>query len=247
MRVKLSNMPELFETYPAVPSWESGTVLMIFAHADDELGIVAQVAKMQRENPNLKIKWVMVSDNAKGVTLPRTCGKLGKAQCRLKEAREAAKCMGIPAPISLNLPDGELDLIPDLAAHLEENIPELNAPDLRAVFANDFRGLYGHADHVAVHDAVSEILKYKNVPLIGMAVPHFIQSRLPMRAPGKYREQPPITHALDLTPEDALLKGCVVRAHRSQWMTLRILMLQTIRPEDVYTWAPREFFTIFFE
>ena len=244
MKKKLQNMPELKKNYEEMPTWNSGTVLMVYAHADDELGVVAQIAKLQRENPRLKIKWVMVSDNAKGVTFPGSCRKKKKAQCRLDEAKAAARCMGIPEPVSLNLPDGGLHKVEDLGSFILERVPEFRAPDLRAVFANDYRGLYGHADHVAVHDAVAEILKGSNIPLIGMAVPDFINSRLPMRSPGRERERMPITHALDLTPEDAALKGCVVRAHKSQILTLRVLMLQFLRPENVYVWAPREFFTI---
>jgi LmbE family N-acetylglucosaminyl deacetylase len=244
VKKQLKNMPELKHEYPVLPNWETGTILMVYAHADDELGIVSQIAKLQKENPALKIKWVMVSDNAKGVTFPGTCRGKTKAKCRLDEAYKAARCMGIPEPISLNLPDGGLHKIPDLAQFIRDHVKEFDDPELRAVFANDYRGLYGHADHVAVHDAVAEIMREKDVPLIGMAVPDFIQSRLPMRSPGKDRERMPITHALDLTPEDAQLKGCVVRAHRSQILTLRLLMLQLIRPEDVYTWAPREFFTV---
>lgn len=244
MKGKLSSMPELKNEYPAMPSWNSGTILMVYAHADDELGVVAEVARLQRQNPALKFKWVMVSDNAKGKIVPGSCGKKSKAECRLLEAKKAADCMGIPAPTSLGLPDGGLHKVSDLARFIEEKIPEFHDPDLRAVFANDFRGLYGHADHVAVHDAVAEILEGSGVPLIGMAVPKFIGTHLPMRAPGKFRKPMPITHAVDLSKEDAVLKGCVVRAHKSQYMTLRILMLQFLRPEDVYTWAPREFFTI---
>lgn len=237
-------MPELKSDYEEMPSWSSGTVLMIYAHADDELGVVAEVARLQRENPALKFKWVMVSDNAKGKIVPGSCKGKPKAECRLLEAKKAAQCMGIPEPISLGLPDGGLHKVPDLAKFIEDRVPELHAPDLRAVFANDYRGLYGHADHVAVHDAVASILKGSGVPLIGMAVPKFIGKHLPLRAPGKFRKPMPITHVTDLSKEDAELKGCVVRAHKSQYMTLRILMLQFLRPEDVYTWAPREFFTI---
>jgi LmbE family N-acetylglucosaminyl deacetylase len=244
MKGKLSSMPELKTEYLAMPSWNSGTILMVYAHADDELGVVAEVARLQSENPNLKFKWVMVSDNAKGKIVPGSCGKKSKAECRLLEAKIAAQCMGIPAPTSLGVPDGGVDKVQDLARFIEDRIPEFHDPDLRAVFSNDFRGLYGHADHVAVHDAVAEIMKGSGIPLIGMAVPNFIGSHLPMRAPGKFRKPMPITHAVDLSHEDAILKGCVTRAHKSQYMTLRILMLQFLRPEDVYTWAPREFYTI---
>jgi len=244
LKSRLRAMPELAAEYPSLPSWQTGKVLMVFAHADDELGVVAQVARMMRDNPELEVKWALVTDSGKGFTFPGSCKGRSAAECRLDEARAVARCMGIPEPVSLDLPDGGLADIVDLATLLREGIPELDAPDLRAVFTNDNRGLYGHADHVAIHDAVAAVLAGRDVPLVSMALTEAFHALLPMKEPGASRPRMPITHAYDLQPRDVELKACTFAAHASQVITLRLQMMLGIQPRDFFTWAPREFFTL---
>jgi LmbE family N-acetylglucosaminyl deacetylase len=241
---RLRAMPELAAEYPPLPSWETGKVLMIFAHADDELGVIAQVARLQRDNPALEVKWVLATDSGEGFTFPGRCRGLTAAECRLEEARAVARCMAVPDPVPLGLPDGGLADVPDLAGLLRLEVAELNAPDLRAVFTNDNRGLYGHADHVALHDAVTDVLTGRDVPLVSMALTETFHALLPMKEPGASRPRLPITHAYDLGPEDVELKACAFAAHASQVITLRLQMMLGVRPRDFFAAAPREFFTV---
>lgn len=237
---QLKSIPELKKSYPVL-SLDKGIILLIFAHSDDEIGIMAQVADLQRKNPENIIKWIIVSDGGRGFVFPGTCGELGKAACRLKEAADVAKCAGITAPRSLNLPDGDVSLTKNLADLLLKDIPELKSPDLKAVFTHDRRGLYGHPDHVAVYDAVARVLSGREVPLISMALPEYFKYPSIMMDPGKGRKPEEITHILDLDEAGLMVKNCVVRAHQSQVVILNLLMFKGLSPESFFDAAPREF------
>lgn len=237
---QLQSIPELKISYPAL-AIEKGIILLIFAHSDDEIGIMAQVAELQRKNPNSIIKWFIVSDGGRGFVFWGTCGDLSKEACRLKEAASVAACAGIPAPRSLNLPDGDVSSTKNLSAHLLKEIPELTSPDLKAVFTHDKRGLYGHPDHVAVYDAVAGALQGRSVPLISMALPEYFKHPRIMMEAAKGREPEAITHALDLDQRSLDVKSCVVRAHQSQVVILNLLMFKGLSPEAFFGAAPREF------
>lgn len=239
-RSQVASMPELKKSYPSI-ELPKGIILLIFAHSDDEIGIMAQVSELKRKNPDSIVKWVIVSDGGRGFVFWGSCGDLSKSACRLREAKEVAGCAGIPAPVSLGLPDGNVSETKNLDELLLKNIPELTSPDLKAVFTHDKRGLYGHPDHVAVYDAVAKVLAGREIPLISMALPEYFKHPKVMMEPGKGRVPEEITHALDLNQNTLKVKTCVVRAHKSQVLILNLIMFKGLSPESFFQAAPREF------
>jgi LmbE family N-acetylglucosaminyl deacetylase len=237
---QLKSIPELKKSYPSL-SIEKGIILLIFAHSDDEIGIMAQIADLRRKNPESIIKWIIVSDGGRGFVFWGACGDLDKAGCRLKEAAKVALCAGLSPPRSLNLPDGRISSVKNLSTVLLKKIPELRSPDLKAVFTHDKRGLYGHPDHVAVHDAVAKALKGSEVPLISMALPDYFKQPKIMMEAGKGRHPEDITHVLDLNEEGLKVKKCVVSAHQSQLVILQLLMFKGLDADTFFKAAPREF------
>ena len=237
---RLESIPELKKAYPSLEV-PGGIVLLIFAHSDDEIGIMAQISELRRKNPDTRFKWVIVSDGGRGFVFWGSCGDLAKPACRLKEAAKVADCAGIPHPISLNLSDGSVAETKDLSLLLMEKIPELKSPDLKAVFTHDKRGLYGHPDHVAVYDAVARALTGTGVPLISMALPEYFKYPKVMMEAGKGRTAEAITHALDLNQTTLKVKSCVVGAHQSQVVILNLLMFKGLNADTFFQAAPREF------
>lgn len=240
----LMAMRELKLHYPALPTPESGTVLMIYAHSDDELGTIAQVAKFKRENPELTIKWYIVSDGNRGFIYPGTCKNLSKTECRAREALQVADCAGLQHPLILNLPDGSIDETKNLKEFLSENVPELNSGDIKFIFTHDNRGLYGHPDHLAVYDAVNDIAREKKLPMVTLALPQYFKEGLIMMEAAKLRESAPITHALSLEPLDIQIKLCASRAHASQKLIINLLMFQGLDGMEFFKAAPREFLNL---
>lgn len=237
---KLKSFPELKTSYPALEI-PAGTILMVFAHSDDEIGIMAQIAELRRKNPASLIKWYIVSDGGRGFVFWGSCGDLDKPACRLNEASKVADCAGIPHPKSLNLPDGKISETKNLDQYLLRHIPEFKAPDLKYVFTHDKRGLYGHPDHVAVYDAVSKILSGTEVPLISMALPDYFKKPRIMMGPGKNRMPETITHALELNPDLIKVKTCVAHAHASQKLILNLLFFKGLSAEAFFQATAREF------
>ena len=237
-------MKELKNDYPPLPVPESGMVLLIYAHSDDELGTIAQVARLRSENPALRFKWYIVSDGGRGLIYPGTCGDLTKPECRLMEAKKVSECAGIPHPESLNLSDGNVSGTKNLSGYLKEKIPELSLPDLKYIFTHDNRGLYGHSDHLAVYDAVKTLAEERNVPLVTLALPQYFKDRLILTTEAESRSPAEITHQLILNKDEIDIKICASRAHASQKLILNLLMFQGLEAREFFEASPREFLNL---
>lgn len=240
----LKSLSELKKDYPEFTLQGAGTVLMIFAHSDDELGTIALAARLKKNNPALKFKWIIVSDGGRGFVFPGACGELSKKECRIKEARSVADCADLPHPTSLNLPDGSVKETPQLSEYLLTKIPELTSPDLRAIMTHDNRGLYGHDDHVAVYDAVMAAMKGRSVQIVSMALPEFFLGQMKILAAAKKRSPMPITHAYKLSTEDIELKKCAAQSHQSQKLIIEGLLFKGLGASEFFHAAPREFLTV---
>lgn len=240
----LRSMQELKISYPSLPVPAEGKILLIYAHSDDELATVAQVARLLRENPKLTASWYLVSDGGRGLLWPGTCEGLTKQECRLSEAKKVAQCAGISQPTSLSLPDGKVSEKESLEEFLLEKIPELQATDLAYIFTHDNRGLYGHPDHVSVYDAVKKISGRLKIPLVALALPDYFKKKI--RLTGKAKERPslPITHALNMDPKDIDVKICASNAHASQKFIVNLLMFQGLSPREFFEASPREFLNL---
>jgi LmbE family N-acetylglucosaminyl deacetylase len=243
---KLAQMPELKNAYPNLPQYGDGKgdVFMIFAHSDDELTLVGALAHLHRVNPSQRIHWIMVSDNQAGKTIPGTCLGASKADCRAREAGHVAVCTGLSKPVRMGFQDGGINLVPDLQGKIAAKIDELReGRSLAAIFSSDETGLYGHPDHMAVHDATSRIARTRGVPFISVAMPEYFKSIIPMRPDAKGRVAPPITHKLDLDVDLQARLNCANDAYVSQAIT--VLKLRAGMPAALFhKTVHREFFNL---
>jgi LmbE family N-acetylglucosaminyl deacetylase len=124
-----------------INSMESGGILAVFAHPDDEsFGPGGTLANWTKE---YEVNVICVTDGND----PAVNGKL--AEVRSTELREAAAILGINKVYELGYPDGKLcnALYHDLAAKIQE-ITELLKPSRLVTF--EPRGVSGHIDHAAV-------------------------------------------------------------------------------------------------
>jgi LmbE family N-acetylglucosaminyl deacetylase len=242
----LRAMPELSQSFPelSLPTGTStGALVAIFAHADDELTLLAQMASLQHRYPERPFYWILVSDSGKGRIQEGKCVGLSPALCRALEVRRAAECFGLAAPYFMNLPDGGLEEIS--SAELAQSIQALlkallgdQSPAL--ILSHDPAGLYGHADHVAVYDAVEILRTEQKFPLVTVALPDFLKRHLPRRPPGSGRELVSITHQYTLRSQDIDRLECAFRAHASQSPTLAQLLFG-LEPREFFEAAPRHF------
>lgn len=218
---ELRNMPELSKEYASVEDgirFREGSIVLVFAHPDDELTVLSQVAQLKRAFPERAVHWILVTDAAKGMTLPGACGFKSKSQCRFDEAVRAARCMGISAPLGLGLPDGGLRKVEDLEGRIWSQVERLSPEGIAVIFTSDEAGLYGHADHLAVHDAVVPHAKSLGIPVVTGALTRLMSEKIPLREPAlsEGRQRPEITHALNLGSGDQKRASCAAKAHRSQ-------------------------------
>lgn len=242
---QLRRMPELKTAYASVEEeirFREGAIFLIFAHPDDELTILAEVARLKRVFPNRAVHWLLVSDAAKGMTLPGTCGLKSKSRCRYDEAARAASCVGISAPVALGYPDGGLRQVADLEGLLWREMTGLAPEGISVIFTSDEAGLYGHADHLAIHDAVVPRALRLGIPVVTGALTELMSEKIPLREPAlsEGRQRPMITHSRDLGNQDQQMAACAARSHRSQAILIWNFM-QFETPEQFYRNVPRAF------
>jgi N-acetyl-1-D-myo-inositol-2-amino-2-deoxy-alpha-D-glucopyranoside deacetylase len=131
------------------------TVLAIFAHPDDEAlacgGTLARLA-----GAGARVVIVCASRGELGsVSNPALAPGGDVGAVRAGELAAAARVLGAAEVVQLEHPDGTLTW----ADALDQEIADQAArqrPD--AVITFDADGLYWHADHVALHDRVTEVL-----------------------------------------------------------------------------------------
>jgi LmbE family N-acetylglucosaminyl deacetylase len=143
---------------PPIEARRYRNVLAVFAHADDELvncgGTLRRLAAL-----GAAVTLVILTKGERG-TRGRTPGTELKA-VRVKEALAAASLLGVADLVQADLGDGRLhEKKRELSAFLENTIERLQ-PDL--VITHDLAGLYGHSDHIACAEVVTD-LRRKRFP-----------------------------------------------------------------------------------
>lgn len=129
-------------------------ILIIFPHADDEVLSMGGFLKSISDEGS-EISWLLLTKGGKG----NPSGTLDEnlKDIRVKEAQASAKTLGIANLTQLDFPDGEVEKhkseIKDI---IDREINKVN-PDLVLTF--DLAGLYGHPDHVATSEFVTEVMK----------------------------------------------------------------------------------------
>lgn len=134
------------------------SLMVIFAHPDDEIVISPILSKYANEG--VDIHSVIVTDGSKGVT-PHANIPAGDAlaKVRSEEALCVTKTLGIAPPIFLDYIDGDLALKENIYT-LDDKIDSLFAkyqPDVVITFGPG--GQYGHPDHRIVSNIVTEVFQ----------------------------------------------------------------------------------------
>ena len=126
--------------------------LVIFPHADDEgLNAGGFLTLLVRDADDMR--WVILTQGEKGT--PDGTLKEALRTIRTNEARTVASIFRIPPPIQRAYPDGG---VAEHTAELKTEIQSLlkdYQPDL--VLTYDLAGMYGHSDHIAVAEIVTEL------------------------------------------------------------------------------------------
>ena len=136
---------------PALDLTECRRLIVVAPHPDDEtLGVGAMTAQLLASGVDVRVVSVSDGDAAQpGATLS---GRIRLATTRRYELRRATSALGVPPPVRLGLPDGELTGHED---RLTESLVEiLRAAGPHAWCAATWRG-DGHPDHEAVGRAAA--------------------------------------------------------------------------------------------
>ncbi|RPD98237.1 PIG-L family deacetylase [Aureibaculum marinum] len=143
---------------PKPITYTDKTIMAVFAHSDDESPISPVLSKYAKLGVNIYL--VIVTDGSKGVA-PHANIPEGDslANVRAQEVLCTTKTLGINAPILLNYPDGELSKKENLFS-LDDKIDSLFTtyrPDVVLTYGPG--GSYGHPDHRAVSNIVTEVFQ----------------------------------------------------------------------------------------
>lgn len=151
-------------------------VLVIFPHADDET-ITCGGSLYRLARGGCDVTWLLLTRGERG--LPRERHGVDQ-EIRLKEARKVATHLGISRLIQEDFGDGLLvGQKPELAAYIAEII-EAERPDLLITY--DLAGFYGHADHIACSEVVTELKKtrFSEIALWYVTFPSRVRERIKM-------------------------------------------------------------------
>lgn len=143
-------------------------VLAIFPHADDET-VNCGGALRAWARSGATVTLLVLTNGERG----NRRGEVDESLKRTRQAelQRAAALLGISRVIQQDFGDGELHRrLPELAEYLDVQIGTVR-PDL--VVTYDHAGLYGHFDHVACSEVVSEVTltKWPAVPLWYVTLP----------------------------------------------------------------------------
>ncbi|MFA9388862.1 MAG: PIG-L deacetylase family protein [Prolixibacteraceae bacterium] len=134
------------------------TLMVVFAHPDDEIVIAPILSKYAKEGVNIYL--VIVTDGSKGVTAHANIPAGDSlAKVRAQEALCVTKTLGIHPPIFLNYIDGDLALNENIYS-LDDKIDSLfikYQPNVVITFGPG--GEYGHPDHRIVSSIVTEVFQ----------------------------------------------------------------------------------------
>lgn len=139
---------------PSVDPSKFKNVLVVFPHADDEVLTVGGLVSVLKDE-GAKTTLVVLTKGEKGT--PDASLDSSLKGIRVKEAKKAAKVLGFTQLIQKDFGDGELNT---KKQELKNYLSELLASsDFDLVITYDLSGLYGHEDHIAVSELITELIK----------------------------------------------------------------------------------------
>ena len=147
---------------PPLDLTECGGLVVVAPHPDDEtLGLGAMIAQLAASGVAVQV--VSVSDGGASDPGATASDRTRLETTRRHELRRATGVLGVPAPISLGLPDGQLGEHQDRLAELLVEILEDAGPQTWC--AATWRG-DGHPDHEAVGNAAAAACERTGVALL---------------------------------------------------------------------------------
>jgi len=150
-------------------------ILVIFPHADDEAitcgGFLHRAAK-----GGSAITLALLTKGEKGT--PKATPDANLKDIRTREAQAVGAIFGISRLIQEDFGDGELhekrqELMVYIAALIEQEKPDL-------MLTYDLAGLYGHLDHIACAEIITELktTRFQAIPLWYVTLPKRLLSRV---------------------------------------------------------------------
>lgn len=197
-------------------------VLVIFPHADDE-GLNAGGLLRCLSDHACSVDWIILTRGEKGTPNGTMSEEL--KTIRPQEANQVAKILHINPPVQKDYPDGDVDrYISDLRADLAAEIAR-HQPDI--VLTYDLAGMYGHPDHIATAEVVTELVQGRpNVRLWYVSYPRrqidalTLPERMAKDPAFKARRVYP-THKMYVGLRGIRCKLRVLKAYRSQRQSYR--------------------------
>jgi LmbE family N-acetylglucosaminyl deacetylase len=160
---------------PARGAKQFRCVLAIFPHADDE-AIMCGGTLHRLSTRDQAVTLVVLTKGEKGTRTGISRASL--KEIRTKEAREVAGILGISKLIQEDFGDGELHEKKQELKMFIHALIEQEKPDLLLTY--DLSGLYGHADHIACSEIITELQKtsFHEIPLWYVTFPERILARV---------------------------------------------------------------------
>jgi N-acetylglucosamine malate deacetylase 2 len=217
--------------------------LVVVAHPDDEINTVGLLSRLGAAG--VPVDLIVLTDGAANPwTDEKVVGARTHFECRCDELHHAMKELAVNDVVLAALPDGELRTNLDQATDVVRAEIERRTPGLVITF--DPRGINGHSDHVAAHEAARRaIASARMTPALAMICPPppFVWAL----GNGFRSATPPTIVTLTLTPAEREKKARVFDGYRSQWKTLRLLtgglsprVFFTLFPTEWYVWLGAE-------
>lgn len=221
-------------------------VLIIFPHPDDEVLTAGGLIRALRAQKTA-VKVVFLTQGERGT--PDGELDLELKQKRVREAKAVAKTLHVSDLVIEDYGDGMLEQKTSELALYIQSLLDAYQPDL--VITYDQSGLYGHPDHIAVSEVVSEVIRASKQPpelwypsypqqvLEMIALPEHMANNIAFKTK---RRLP--THRVP-TPGAFWLKARAIRQYATQTASFqKSLPVSWLPLEYIYSLTPWEYFVV---
>jgi LmbE family N-acetylglucosaminyl deacetylase len=190
-------------------------VLVIFPHADDE-AITCGGCLHRLSRGGCVVTLALLTRGEKGA--PHAPGEANLKAVRTREARAATAVLGISRLIQEDFGDGTLHEKKQELRMFIGTLIEQEKPDLLITY--DLAGFYGHADHIACSEIITELKKtsFQAVPLWYATFPKRVLARA--RLTEEMATQPHVREK-QASPTHKLFIGTSVFAKIKAWYTYK--------------------------
>jgi LmbE family N-acetylglucosaminyl deacetylase len=189
------------------------SVFAVFPHADDEcVSCAGFLNRLSRRG--CLVTLVILTKGERGT--PNLKSNAGVKDIRAGEARAVSAILGLSRLIQYDLGDGQLQDKKELLRELIRGLVVQEKPDLLITY--DLAGFYGHPDHIACSEIVTELKKnaFQSVSLWYVTFPKRVRARA--RPPESMNVDPHFRSRQAIPTHKVFIGGSVVPKIRS-WYT----------------------------